>query len=864
MKIFLPGFILITCLFSTNYLSQALPSDSLRTNQKKIPYRASKTKQNDILHTRLDVKFDWNKSQMAGKASITAKPHIRPTSLLNLNARGMEVQSVEVYDLGPGKPQANLTPANPEIAGSKKLNSSYKYENDSIKIKLGREFSSDEKYLVKISYIAKPNELKKGGSEAISEDKGLYFINPTGEDKTKMPQIWTQGETEASSAWFPTIDSPNEKMTSEIFMTVDGKYTTLSNGILTDSKKNADGTHTDHWKMDLPHSPYLVMMAVGEFKKVTDTPWNGKEVSYYVEKEYEPHAKAIFGNTKEMIDFFSKVLGTPYPWPKYSQIVVRDYVSGAMENTSATLHGDFMVYQTTREIMDGKKGEDVISHELFHQWFGDLVTAESWSNLPLNESFATYGEYLWQEYKNGRDAADAHSYQSRMGYFAAARQKQVEMIRYYYNNKEDMFDAWSYDKGGQILHMLRKYAGDKTFFAALKLYLERNRFKSAEIHDLRLAFEEVSGEDLNWFFNEWFFSKGHPELSIEKYYDPATKNLKLKIKQEQNLREAPLYTLPVDIDLYFQGKKERKRIVIDQQYQEFNFSVPVNPDLVNFDAERQLLATKNYTKTTEELIFMYKHAGLFSDRFEALSVLKTKMDQEQVYKIFVYAAEHDNWFELRQAALQALKQVASQKETELLPLIMKIASTDKNTNVRALALGILAESYKNPELTGFYKQSSSEQSYAIIAASLKALAITDPAFALQKAKEMEAEKNDRIFEAIAVVYTKAGNDDMNSYFIKSKGNYSGYGYLSYIYYYGDFLKNCQRPQTFEAAATVFSEIIGSGNEYVKGETKKVYTENILNVMKQKEEGLRTANASTEKIKEWEAVRMKLENLFKTI
>ncbi|MGZ3921755.1 MAG: M1 family metallopeptidase, partial [Bacteroidia bacterium] len=473
-------------------------SDTLRPVGYKKMYRGANKRSTDIIHTTLRVSFDWQHSRLNGEADIIARPFYNPNSGIFLNARGMDILSVEVFEF-PGKGISYTEPG-----GEVKLNSTYKYSNDSIKIDLGRVFNSNEKFRVKIKYIAKPGELKNGGSQAINDDKGLYFINPKGTDKKKMTQVWTQGETQSNSVWFPTIDSPNEKMTNDIYITVDDKYTTLSNGLLNESKKNDDGTRTDHWVMDLPHSPYLVMMGVGEFKKVTDASWNGKEISYYVEKEFEPYAKDIFGNTKEMIEFYSKVLGTPFPWQKYSQIVVRDFVSGAMENTTATLHADFMVYQTAREMLDGKKGEDVISHELFHQWFGDYVTAESWSNLPLNESFATYAEYLWQEYKYGRDAADALSAESRMSYFNTPQNREVDMIRYNYNDKEEMFDQFSYNKGGQILHMLRKYTGDEAFFSSLKLYLERNKFKNAEIHDLRLAFEEITGEDLNWFFNEWF------------------------------------------------------------------------------------------------------------------------------------------------------------------------------------------------------------------------------------------------------------------------------------------------------------------------------------------------------------------------
>ncbi len=824
---------------------------------KKKNYRGSATLQNDILHTRLDVKFDWEKSQLEGRASITAKPYFKPTAELDLNARGMNIHSVEVYDLSVKNQKPGMANNNPEMLGNNKLKSSYRYEHDSLKINLGKEFQANEKYLVKISYTARPNELTNGGSAAINSDKGLFFINPKNEEKNKMPQIWTQGETMASSAWFPTVDTPNEKMTNEIYMTVDEKYTTLSNGLLTDSKKNSDGTRTDHWKMDLPHSPYLVMMGVGEFKKVTDQPWNGKEISYYVEKEYLPYAKGIFGNTKEMISFYSEILKTPYPWQKYAQIVVRDYVSGAMENTSATLHGDFMVYQTDREMIDGKKGEDVIAHELFHQWFGNLVTAESWSNLPLNESFATYGEYLWEEYKNGRDAADAHSYKSRMGYFNEARRKQVEMIRYQYENREDMFDAFSYNKGGQILHMLRKYVGDAAFFASLKLYLEKNRFKSAEIHHLRLAFEEVTNEDLNWFFNEWFLAKGHPELEISKKYNEAGKWLTLTVKQKQDLNTTPLYTLPVDVDIYYNGKKERHRITIDEAEQEFKIPCPVNPDLVNFDAERQLLGIKTYSKSLEESVFQYQNAPLFSDRLEALNQLKGSLDRPVVYHLLLSAAENDKWWELRMKAITILKNPALVKEADLKPLLIKIAGTDKNTNTRAFAIAALGELYRGADLEALYLKSLNEQSYAVVSSALEAIA--DSATALQKAAAFEQEKNETVFNAVAGVYSKYGADKNIVFFSKAKDNFSSFGYITYIRAYASFLKRCAKPSSFETAANDFIDVIKNGNDIVINFTKQAYKEQILDVL-----AARAKAGDTVAGGEFERVKTKLEILFKTL
>lgn len=829
---------------------------------KKKIYQATNTKLNDIIHTKLWVSFDWQKSQLNGKAELEVKPYFYPTSMLYLNARGMDIKSVQLFEKSTIGAKTSLKGKEYEQKNdlTEKPNT-YKYENDSLKINLGREYSSKETYYVTIEYVAKPNELKKGGSNAISDDKGLYFINPTGSDPTKMPQIWTQGETQSNSAWFPTIDNPTEKMTDEIYMTVDNKYITLSNGLLTDSKKNADGTRTDHWKMDLPHAPYLVMMAVGEFKKVIDEPWNGKEVSYYVEKEYEPHAKAIFGKTKKMIEFYSSKLGVPYPWPKYAQIVVRDYVSGAMENTSATLHGDFVCYQTTREMIDEAKGESTIAHELFHQWFGDLASCESWSNLTLNESFATYGEYLWEEFEHGRDAADDHHADSRRGYWATSERKHVDLVRFDYEEREDMFDGISYNKGGQILHMLRKYVGDDAFFASLKLYLEKNKFKTAEAHDLRLAFEEVTGEDLNWFFNEWYFSKGHPELDIKKSYDATTKKLTLTITQQQDFKISPLYKLPVDIDIYVDGKKERKRIWIDDIKNTFKFDLASNPNLVNIDAERQLLAKLTYEKTKEEYVFQYKNSPLWGDRDEALNYFEKHLDDKEIYELVKTIAEKDSWKEFRKDAIAMLADKTKDNDAELKPLFISIYKNDVVTTVRADALNALTKRFSSNDLNPLYESALKEQSYAIVAEGLAGISKSNPELALQKAKALESETSAKIMYAVADLYATIGNDDNATYFRKSKSQFTGFALMGYTNMYGKFLKRCTKPQTAIDGANDFASIANTDNKYVKYTALKVLKDNVLKTWQEKEDKL---NAAIEKAKATNTDTSILSNELKTV
>lgn len=778
---------------------------------KKQIYRASNTITNDLVHTELNVRFNWDESIMYARASLQLKPHFYPTDVLYLNARGMDIKHVEVHEeasVVEKKKVGNKTVEEKVDIWNAVLASSYKYKNDSLKINLGRMFTSKENYYVVIDYIARPNELKGGGSAAINDDKGLYFINPKGENKFKMPQIWTQGETQSSSAWFPTIDSPNSKTMQEFFITVEEKYTTLSNGVLVDSKKDGRGLRTDHWILELPHAPYLAMMAIGEFKKVVDSPWNGKEISYYVEKEYEPYAKAIFGDTREMIDFYSTRLGVPYPWPKYAQVVVRDYVSGAMENTSATLHGDFMVYQTAREMIDGKKGNAVIAHELFHQWFGDLVTSESWSNLPLNESFATYGEYLWEEHKDGREAADYHHYLSRQGYMAA--EKEVNLIRFHYEDKEDMFDNFSYNKGGQVLHMLRKAVGDDAFFASLKKYLENNKFRAAEIHHLRLAFEEVTGRDLNWFFDQWFLAKGRPKLKVSKNFHPAGNVLELTVEQNQDLSLYPLYTLPVEVDVYTEGAPERKLLLVTEARQTFTIITDGTPKLVNFDAERQLLCDLDYKREPAEYIFQYRNAPLFGDRMEALRKLDPSSSDTAVANVFRYAAKQDNFYALRDLAISRLEKLSGDKAV-IKSLLTDIYNTDKKTRTRASALNALNKQAGNDaDVKALTIRALNEPSYAICGVALQYISKNQPELAMEKARLFENENGGKdVLFMVAEIYSEKGGDAQMPFFHNAIRYFNGFEMADFCGYYAQAALRCNSTASIMAAAKDM-EMAGKG------------------------------------------------------
>ncbi|MBD0331412.1 MAG: M1 family metallopeptidase [Chitinophagaceae bacterium] len=702
---------LFTIVFSCICFIIVLAQNNQPGGETSKAYRESYPKINDLVHTKLEVSFDFSKAYMYGKEWLTLKPHFYSTDSLLLDAKAMEIKQVAIVKSGKNVPLK------------------YHYNGLQLNIDLDRNYKGGEQYTLYIDYTAKPDEYNAKGSAAITGAKGLYFINPRDEEKNKPTQIWTQGETESNSVWMPTIDKPNQKTTEEIYMTVPGKYVTLSNGKLMSQKKNSDGTRTDYWKMDLPHAPYLFFMGVGEYAIIKDN-YKGKEVSYYVEKEYAPVARKIFGRTPEMIALYSKLTGVDYPWIKYSQIVGRDYVSGAMENTTVTLHQE-AAYQDARELIDDNRWEGVIAHELFHQWFGDLVTTESWSNISLNESFATIGSQLWNEFGNSKDEADAERYNSAQGYINS-RSENKDLIRFYYNDKEDVFDAVSYNKGAAILQMLRNYIGDSAFFKSLRLYLNNRKFKSAEAHDLRLAFEEITGKDLNWFFNQWYFSSGHPKLDITYSYSDKSKQAQVIVKQNTD----KIFRLPVAIDVYTGSNKSRHNVWVQSKIDTFNFSSATKPDLINFDGDKILLAEKKENKNLDEYYNQYVMAGTYIDRREAIDAAAKEQEKIKAVDILMRGLR-DKYHGIRSYTINKLDFRKEPLKAAAEPLLFDIAKNDPKSIVRAAAIAKLGD-YKKPLYATLFKNAIKDSSYSVSGSALEALYKIDSTAAVTEAKRLSA------------------------------------------------------------------------------------------------------------------------------
>ncbi len=691
-------------------------------------YHQTHTKTTELKHTKLKVNFDFQKEQMNGEEWLTASPYFYPSDSLVLDAKGMIINEVALDKNGTKSPLK------------------YEYKNDFLKINLGKTYTRNENYTVYINYVSRPNEVKQAGSAAITDAKGLYFINPRGEESDKPTQIWTQGETESSSAWFPTIDKANQKTTQEIYMTVPAKYVTLSNGLLKEQKNEANGLRTDHWVMDKKHSTYLFFMGVGEYEVIKDK-WRNLAVDYYVEKEYAPYAKEIFGNTPEMMEFFSKKLNYDYPWSKYAQIVGRDYVSGAMENTTSTLHGEG-AYQKTGGLVDENKWENVIAHELFHHWFGDLVTAESWSNLTVNESFADYSEYLWNEYKYGKDQADYHLLKSLDSYRMDPSNFSKDLVRFDYHSREDVFDGVTYNKGGAIIHMLRNYLGDEAFFTALNDYLKTNEYSNGEAHQLRLSLEKISGKDLNWFFNQWFYSNGNPKISYSSSYDPIKKEVTLSVTQTQT----PLFQFPLTVDVVENGKVNRQKVWVDAKTSNnIKLSASKKPELINLNADGVLLADIVETKTPEENLIQYQTSKDFYSRFKAVEGAAAQNTSDAGLKTLV-AALKDPYFRVRMEALKGLD-LSKPAHTKLaLAEVEKLATNDPKTLVQGAAISAIAKT-KNTKYVPLFEKGINAVSNSVKGNSLGALAEIDPVKAVGYVEKIDLENasDDLITQLLPII-----------------------------------------------------------------------------------------------------------------
>ena len=670
----------------------------------------------DIKHLRLDLRFDEERGGISGSARLTLAPFADGFAHFELDGAEMSVTGVSLIQqtsAGDGQGEMN---GQPQLTASTNHSVPLAFEThqEKIAVELDRAYARDELLTVEIAYACCPR-------------KGLFFIQPDDAYPHKPRQVWSQGETEDAHWWFPCFDAPNQKMTTELIATVKENYFALSNGWLVAATENpAERTKTYHWRQDQPHPAYLVTVVIGEYDHIR-AHLDGLPVDYYVYPERQEEGQRLFANTPQMIEFFADRFGYPYPYPKYAQILVDDFLFGAMENTSATT-------VTDRVLLDERAAvdlnyDDLVAHELAHQWWGDLVTCKHWSQIWLNESFATYSEYLWREHTRGGDEARFVLFQDFLVYLREDRtsyRRPVVHSRYRYS--EELMDRHAYEKGSCVVDMLRSTLGDDAFFRSLAHYLKKFEFGVAETNDFKVAIEEATGRNLHWFFDQWLYKAGYPELEVEYEWQREQKVLRLSVKQVQQLedKEVPLFRLPVEIEIVTAEpgevieteRRARYRVVVEKAEQDFYFPCELKPRMVAFDKGHRMFKLMRFPKSAQELVYQLTHDDDLMGRVRAARELGAYKGEEIVGALQRVLAGDDFWA-VRMGAALSLGEVGGESARAAL---VEAYHASRDARVRRGCVWAMG-SFKDDAAVDFLRAAlEGDESYFVGVAAIRALA----------------------------------------------------------------------------------------------------------------------------------------------
>ncbi len=571
-------------------------------------------------------------------------------------------------------------------------------------VSLGKPSSRGDRHEITIRYDGRPK-------------KGLYFVLPDKNHPDQPQEIWTQGEAEDTRYYIPLYDYPNDRTRSEMLLTVPAKWITVSNGQLISIKEEADGTKTWDWKQSQPVSTYLLTAIAGDFVEQEDS-WRGVPLRFLVPRGDESRIEPTFAHTKEMLDLFSTKLGVPYPWAQYAQTAVDDFVAGGMENTSATT-------LSTRDLVNPalapelRIGDDtVVSHELAHQWFGDLVTCKDWANLWLNEGFATYFEHFWLEQHYGRDEADYDFWRDQSRWFGQRRLFSVPILTRDFDDSTK-YDGNVYNKASWVLRMLREQLGDENFFRALNQYLVRNRGQNVVTADLEKAVDETSAVDVDKFFDQWIYGAGAPEFQVGYSYDDKAQQVTLDVAQTQSPEgRVGVFEVPVEIEIATASGAHTYPIEINQVRQSFRLPSDGPPRMVIFDRGDKVLKKLDFKRDPALLAYQLEHAETVPDRAEAAVELGGLGSDSQVIAALGEAAKHDPFWGVRAEALKALGKIGGDAEKLVLAGL-----EDPQPWVREVAVRTLGSFQQEKEVAArLTDMAAHDRAYRVRAAALRSLA----------------------------------------------------------------------------------------------------------------------------------------------
>ncbi|MGB2906846.1 MAG: M1 family metallopeptidase [Candidatus Aminicenantaceae bacterium] len=662
--------ILIVC-------SVGLSAQEVEINKR--PIQVERSHDFDAQHYRLQLTFDLDRKEFWGENQVTLKPLKDGFRECILDAKELVVTAV-------------LNDRNVPLK--------YKQTDQEIMVYLSRAFSYGEEVVFTIKYHAKDPK------------KGFFFSDATPRNPT---MISTDSFPDEARHWFPCYDYPHDKVTMELIATVQKPNKVLSNGRLMSIEENEEeNSVTYHWHQDKPHSTYLSMVAVAPFAVIEDS-LDSLPVNYWVYEKDVEDARRIFKKTPYMIDFFNKLYGYEYPWAKYDQVETPTQGGGA-EATSATILGQNVIYDEKAD--KDFSWETIIAHETAHQWWGDLITLRTWSETWLNESFATYSDYLYTRFDKGEDEGAFAHLEKKNSYLLEAHTRYIRPIVFNrYDHPGQNFDRHTYPKGACVLHMLRFVLGDKPFFRTLKHFLHKHEFQPVETRDFMTAVKEATGQNLDWFFEQFIFRPGHPVFDIGYEWDENQKKVLLTVKQVQDFSLGiPVYRIPVIIGITSPGGKTAKKVWITQKEELFEFAVKEKPLLVRFDEGNYLLKEWSFEKTVDELLYQLGIDDVIGKMWAASELMKHSGDA-RVGEGLAERMQHDPFWAVRRSALEALSNVDLYSNIELI----KTVCGERNSKVRTAALRILGDTNESKFVSFFKERFREEDSYAAQAEALRSI-----------------------------------------------------------------------------------------------------------------------------------------------
>ncbi len=682
---------------------------------KKLPrVNYVRSRDYDMRHIALDLKFDWDKEQTFGTATITLAPLMTDFRQVNLDAGAMIINSVKM--------------------SGKDLKFQYDETKSNLAINLDKIYAVGEVLTFTVDYRSKglvvANTLGFGGGG------GLKFIKPTADNPNRRRQIWSQGETDYNRFWFPSYDSPNDFRTTELTATVEKPMFVVSNGKLMSRKDNGDNTETFHWKMETPYANYLTSIVVGEYAEIKGNYLDIPVSTYLFPNEAKDGAASV-KKLPEMVKFFSEITGVKYPYIKYAQTMAEGF-GGGMENITATTMTPTMIHDE-RELLD-TDSEGLQSHELAHQWFGDYVTCREWSEIWLNESFATYFQALWTQKSKGTNEFlydDVLSNQQSY-YNTWAQGNRRPIVTKHYESADDLFDTYAYPRGAAVLHQLHKHLGDAMFYKAINHYLKSNANSPVQTEELRIAIEEATGQSMDWFFDQWLYKMGHPVFEVTKNYSGG--KLTLNVKQTQKvdlLNEYPQAE-------FFQGKMD---IELDHKIQQvwikpqaenvFTFEVANEPQLVDFDNEGTWIKELKFDKSTDELIYQYhndidvlgrvwamKH---LANRWKAQETSAANDDKAKILAAFNQTIFKEQFWAIKRDTIEIITQAEGNPNEKVSKFdaqtvrAFENAAKDTDSRVRAAAISGLGR-MRDAKYADLFVAGLNDKSYGVIESSAMALA----------------------------------------------------------------------------------------------------------------------------------------------